>query len=242
VRGRIHLVRRRGALDLRVDGALLSSIRPGGSTTHPVWEALAAPLLALPKERRRAILLLGLGGGAVARAARALAPRARIVAVDRDRDVVLAARRHFGVAELGIEIVVEDARAFLERERRRYDAILEDLFLGSSRSVRKPDWLPEPGVSLALARLRKGGLIASNTIHEGASMARALLAHAPAIVSIAVSGFFNHVLVAGAPARSARRLRRGLAADPRLRLTLPRLALRTLRAPARPVPTETPMA
>ncbi len=207
----------------------MSSVQTGGPTTHPVWEAIGAPLVALPENQRRSILLLGLGGGAVARVARALAPHARIVAVDLDREVVAAAHRHFGLAELRVDVVVEDARAFLERDRRLYDAILEDLFLGVRRTLRKPQWLPEPGLRLALARLDPGGFLACNTIHERAALTRALLSHRPALVQIAVEGYYNHILVAGPARWSAGSLRRVLATEPRLGRTLPRLSLRTLR-------------
>jgi spermidine synthase len=229
LKARVRVVEHGGARELRVDGALMSSIRPGGPTTHPVWEALGAPLALLPEGRRRSILLLGLGGGAVARVARTLAPHAQIVAVDRDREVVAAAHRHFGLDDLNVEVVVGDARAFLEHERRRYDAILEDIFVGPGRSVRKPEWLPEPGLTLALARLSPGGFLASNTIHERAAVARALLRHRRTLVQIAVEDYVNHILVAGPANWSAASLRCVLASEPRLRRTLARWSLRTLK-------------
>ena len=86
---------------------------------------LAAGIAALPRRRRRSVLLLGLGGGSAARVARALAPRARIVGVEIDPSVVRLARRWFDLDALGIEVVVEDARAYLEKCPRRFDAVLE---------------------------------------------------------------------------------------------------------------------
>jgi len=208
----------------------MSSIRPGGPTTHPVWEALGAPLVALV-DAPRSILLLGLGGGAVARVARALAPGARIVAVDCDLEVVAAARRHFGLDDLDVEVVVEDARGYLERAGPGYDAILEDIFVGPGRTVHKPDWLPEPGLTLALARLNPDGFLACNTIHERLAVARALLGHRQRLVEIAVEDYHNHILVAGPAGWAAASLRRALAAEPRLRRTLPGLRLRTRSRP-----------
>lgn len=229
LKSRLQVVRRCGALELRLDGALASSIQPGRATTHPVWETLAGSILALEARWRRSILLLGVGGGAAAHVARALAPDARIVGVEHDPDVADAARRHFGLDALGVELVVDDALRFLQSDRGRYDAILEDLFVGSSRSLRKPEWLPEPGVTLALSRLTASGLLACNTIHEGPAMQHALLRHTPRLVSIAVAGFHNRILVAGAPSVTASSIRSVFAADPRLRRTLPKLAFRTLR-------------
>jgi len=103
------------------------------------------------------VLLLGLAAGSVGRAVRALDPDAEIVGVELDREVVRLARRHFGLDGLGIELVVGDALEFLRTERRRFDLIVEDLFVGPSRSVRKPEWLLGEGYPLIRRRLRRGG-------------------------------------------------------------------------------------
>ena len=211
-----------------MDGTLASSYRPGRSA-GPVWDALAAPLLALPQARRRRVLILGLGGGSAARVARALAPDALIVGVERNADVLEAARRHFELDALRIEPVVADALAYLEHESREFDAVIEDLFLGSVRSVRKPDWLPQPGFALASRRLARGGVLSSNTIHETAAVARAFRLLFRTVVSIGVDGHYNHILAGGPGALAAAGLRRRLAAHPLLGAVLPRLSFRTLQ-------------
>ena len=48
--------------ELIIDGTLASFFQEGRVDTGSGWDALAAPLLVLPPERRRQILLLGLGG------------------------------------------------------------------------------------------------------------------------------------------------------------------------------------
>lgn len=227
-------VRRRGALvELRIDGTLSSAHRPGGGAAGPIWETLGGLILALPPERRRSVLMLGLGGGSAARVARRYAPHARIVGVERNPDVARAAVEHFGLGDLGIEVVVDDALAFLKRNREGYDLVLEDIFIGPNASVRKPEWLPEPGLLLALDRLEDGGLLGSNTIHEGAPTIRTLRTRRSAVVAIAVEGYYNRIVVAGPPSLTTTSLRRIFAAEPRLARTLPKLSFRTA---ARPTP------
>src|SRR5690606_23955990 len=102
-----------GGLRLEIDGTFASLWRPGTAATGSVWDALVAPLLALPPPRRRRVLILGLGGGSAARLIRALAPHAEIVGVELDGAVVAAARRHFALDALGIEVRCEDARRVL---------------------------------------------------------------------------------------------------------------------------------
>lgn len=221
---RVHVRRGSHGLELRVDGTLASAL--GSSHARPVWAALAAPLLLLPEARRRRLLILGLGGGAAAHWLRELAPGAEIVGVELDPDVAAAARRDFGMDRLGVDVVLGDALAFLRRERRRFDLVIEDVFVGPSRSIRKPPWLPEPGLELALRRLGAGGLLACNTIHEAPQLSRALRRRGP-VVEIAVARYWNRVYVAGALA-DARRLRRRLDDHPSFAATRSALRLRTL--------------
>jgi len=218
--------------ELVVDGTFASFYRPGEVTTGSVWDAIAAPLLALPPARRRRVLLLGLGGGSVARLVRALAPSCSIVGVELDAEVIRAARRAFDLDSLGIELVHADARSFLERDRSRYDAVLEDIFVGRGDDVHKPDWIPRPGTALAARRLRPGGLLVSNTLDEWREVARELRRLLPRLVAIDVLGFDNRILVGGPAGASsqldARRLRAAVAHDPVLRDTLDQLRFRTL--------------
>ncbi len=222
---RVHVRRGRHGLELRVDGTLASAL--GTSDARQVWAALAAPLLLLPETRRRRLLILGLGGGAAAHWLRELAPRAEIIGVERDHEVADAARRYFGVDRLRVDVVVADALQFLRQERRRFDLIIEDVFVGPNRSIRKPPWLPEPGLELVWRRLAPGGLLACNTIHEGPTLSQALRRRGP-VVEIAVTGYWNRVYVAGGGA-SARRLRRRLVDHPRYAATRSALRLRTCR-------------
>ncbi|MBW2267858.1 MAG: fused MFS/spermidine synthase [Deltaproteobacteria bacterium] len=225
-------VGRRGRA-LEIDGTFASWYEPGLPITGSVWDALAAPLLALPPARRRDVLVLGLGGGSVARVVRALAPQARIVGVEMSGEVLRAARRWLELDALDVEVVRADARVYLQRARRRYDLVIEDLFVGRGRAVHKPDWLPDPGLEWVRRRLAPGGLLVSNTIDEAAPMAAALARHFRGLISIEVEDYDNRVLVAGGRQLTARGLRAALGADPILGATLPRLKLRTLAGQGR---------
>jgi SAM-dependent methyltransferase len=222
------VVRRvRGGLELRIDGTQASVHRPGGALTGVVWWALASPVLLLPRTRRPRVLLLGLAAGSVARALRALDSDAEIVGVELDRDVVRLARSHFDLDRLRLELVVGDALEFLERDRRRFDLIVEDLFVGKSRCVRKPDGLLGEGYRLIRKRLRPGGYIVSNTIHEMPAVVRALRPFGGRIVSLDVRGHWNRITVCGRDLPSARVLRKALASRTETSRMLRRVALRS---------------
>jgi precorrin-6B methylase 2 len=227
-----HLEVRRvpgGGLELRVDGTLASYSRPGGSVTGTVWWALGAPILLLPPARRRT-LLLGLGAGSVARAIRALAPRAKIVGVEHDDGILRLARQHFGLDLLDLEVAPGCALEYLRRNRRSFDLVVEDLFVGPSRSVRKPDWLLTEGYSLIRKRLRPGGLLVSNTIHETREVVEALEPFPGRILSLDIRGHWNRIVVCGRDLAPAREVRSFLAGVPELGGVMARLALRRHRS------------
>ena len=213
---------------LRVDGTFASWYAPGRVTTGSVWDALAVPLLLLPPARRRSVLILGLGAGSAARVVRALAPGARIVGVEHDHAVLCAARRWFGLDDLGLEVVEADARGFLRRSRRRFDAILEDVFVGRGRAVRKPEWLPVPGLAIAARRLARNGILVSNAIDEAPAVAREMHRHFPVTIGVDVADYDNRIVVGARRGHCARTLRAAVGREEVLAATLRRLSFRTL--------------
>jgi spermidine synthase len=214
-------------LELRVDGTQASVHRPGQSVTGVVWWTLASPILLLPRRRRRRVLLLGLAAGSVARAVRALDPGAEIVGVELDPEVVRLARRHFHLDDLGVEVVLADALEYLRRERRLFDLVVEDLFVGPSRSVRKPEGLVDEGYPLIPRRVRPGGCVVANTIHEMPAIVRALRPFGHRIVSLDVRRHWNRIVAWGRDLPPPTTLRGILAARPETARLLPHLSLRS---------------
>lgn len=220
--------------ELRVGGTSASWYQPGRLLTGSVWDALGVPVLALPPERRREVLILGLGGGSAARLIRAAAPEARIVGVELDGAVVEAARAHFALDELALEVRVADARRFVAEDRGRYDLVLEDCFVGGEDGLTKPPWLPEPGLDEIAARLAPGGVLVCDAIHEATEIGAALAARFASVVRIELFDCVNQVFVATDRPLAARSFRRAVARDPVLADALGNLRFRTVQRPAAP--------
>ena len=224
---RTVIVRRAGGLQLRVNGTLASFQREDPEATGPVWWALAAPIVLLPARRRPPrVLVLGLGAGSVARAMRILDPAAEIVGVERDRAILKLARRHFGLGRLGVEVVADDVFRYLRRERRRFDLIVEDVFVGPLRTVHKPPGLLEEAYPLIGRRLRPGGLVVSNTIHESPAVVRAMRRFGARVVSLDVRRHWNRIVVAGRDLPPPREVRGRLAGQGPLARTLSQVKIR----------------
>jgi spermidine synthase len=198
-------------------------------TTGSVWDGIAAGLLALPPSLRRSVLLLGLGGGSAARVVRAVAPRARILGVEIDPSVVRAARRWFELDALGVEVVVADAAAYLAHTRRRFDAVLEDVFVGEARRLRKPPGFPLPALDDVRRVLRPGGVAVCNTLDESAEVRTALARRFRHLARIEIDDYDNRIFVASDGPLSAAALREAVAADPVLGPSLRTLSFRRVR-------------
>jgi spermidine synthase len=213
---------------LHVDGTTASFYTPGSESTGSVWDALAAPLLWLPPQKRKSVLILGLGGGSAARMVRALAPGAKLVGVERSAEVIRAAKRWFDLDTLDVEVIRSDAQAFLTKSRRTFDAVIEDVFVGQAGDEHKPEWLLESGLRSAARRLRRGGLLITNTIDETNLVARALRPRFRSVVQIGIEGYDNRVLVAGPAGLDGRGLRAAVQANPALAKALPQLSFKRL--------------
>ena len=235
--GRVRVQKSRHGLELIVDETFASFQAADGPATRCVWDALAAPAVVLGSSPAPRVLVLGYGGGSAARIVRALCPRARLTGVEFDPEVVAAARRHFDVDGLGVDLRLADARDFLEKSARRlrgkpqagYDLILEDVFVGRGDGVHKPDWIPVPGHVLARLCLRRGGLLVSNTIDETAPIQSALKNSFRSVLGITVEDYDNRILVASDRVLCARTLRSLIRAAPILRDSLDLLSIRTLK-------------
>jgi spermidine synthase len=156
----LRIVRQGKTIRLKSREGTFSYFRPDQLFTGFSWDAHTAGLLLI-KHQVRAILILGLGGGTIARQCRLMFPRAEIVGVEIDRGVVEWARRYFELESLGISTVITPGQDYLRRVRRQFDAIVDDMWSPQPGDPRpalvEPDW-----ISLINARLRRSGVYTLN--------------------------------------------------------------------------------
>ncbi|HUZ74322.1 MAG TPA: methyltransferase domain-containing protein [Stellaceae bacterium] len=117
------------------------------------YERAMLASLALVAEPRRA-LLLGLGGGAMARHLAAYMPALEVTLVERDPAVIACARRYFRLEPAVIEA---DAMAWVATARHGFDVVMVDLYDAAGAMAFPPRFWHE-----CRAALRPGGAIAVN--------------------------------------------------------------------------------
>lgn len=114
-------------------------------------------LLFVPDPRR--VLMVGLGGGSLAKFCHRHLPRARVAVVEIDRDVI-ALRDEFGIPEdRRLAIVEADAAEYLGATEADSDVLLLDGFDAEGIA---PAFLDRSFYRAARRRLKRGGMLVAN--------------------------------------------------------------------------------
>ena len=108
---------------LRV-GGVIQSVEVDERYTADVWDAM------LPRRRPASALILGLGGGSIAKLMTRRWGRLPITGIERDPAVVALARREFGLDQFDhLTVVTADAFVWTRMCEQTFDAICVDLYV-----------------------------------------------------------------------------------------------------------------
>jgi spermidine synthase len=152
------------ATEFRVEGAVHAFHHRRRFLTGLAWDMIAASALLGDRPKPRSVLMLGLAGGTAFRVLRHLLPDCQLTAVDIDPEIVALAREHMDLDSLGIEVVIGDAYPWLAKNRRRFDVVIDDIYLAGKTDVFRPRaW--DPLLLDHLCRtLSPGGVLAVNLV------------------------------------------------------------------------------
>lgn len=150
--------------EFRVAGAIHAWWHQSRFLTGLAWDNLAAACLLRPAGPPRSILMLGLAGGTAFRILRHLLPGCQLTAVDIDGAIISLAREHMALDQLGVEIHTADAYGWLAKNKRRFDVVMDDIYLAGAGDVFRPagsgsEYLPRLKRAMA-----PGGLLCMNLV------------------------------------------------------------------------------
>jgi spermidine synthase len=190
------------ATEFRVAGATHAWHHKRRFLTGLAWDMIAAaPLLAAKPPKT--VLMLGLAGGTAYRTLRHLLPDCRLTAIDIDAEIIALARKHMNLDSLGLEIITADAYAWLAKNRRTFDAVIDDIYLAGKTDVFRPQAWDGNFLQHLQRAVAPGGVLAVNLVtgagHRGMqSLTRRILReNFPVVRSITSPEAMNEVLVAG---------------------------------------------
>ncbi len=191
------------AAEFRVAGAIHASYHEKRFLTGLAWDPLAAAALLRPSGEPASILMLGVAGGTALRTLRHLFPDVSLTGIDLDAELIDLARSEMHLNDTGAEIIIADAYAWMKQNKRRFDLIIDDLYLAGDDDVFRADSCDADWLGLIKRSLAPGGLLALNLVigpgHRAKQTAtrKNLSARFPSVRSLRTEESMNEILVAG---------------------------------------------
>lgn len=223
-------------VEFRVAGAVHAWWHRQRLLTGLAWDNLAAACLLRAGGPPRSVLMLGLAGGTSLRVLRHLLPECRFTAVEIDPEIVEVARREMALDELGIEVVIGDAYQWLRGKRRKFDVVVDDVYLAGKDDVFRPLAWEREHLAMLGRTVAAGGLLAANLVtgpgHRTmqSRVRRMFRGNFPVVRSVTTRDSLNETLVGGEGVATGRALERWEAsfAESRDRVYWRRLRVRKL--------------
>jgi spermidine synthase len=164
-RSSVEVSESRGVRTLHLGGdAIQSAIRLSSPDRLELAYTRAMMAFLLFRPAPRDVLMIGLGGGSIARFVHERLPRTRITVVEINPEVVAAARSHFGLPDdRRVRVLVDDGEASVPTLRGACDVLLLDAF-EDGRSV--PSLATRAFYEGCREALRPGGMLVVNFIAD----------------------------------------------------------------------------
>lgn len=135
-----------------------------GGPVEAVWKRGLKKFTAEERPVKKA-LILGLGGGTIAKILRKKYPDAKIVGVDLDPVIVQLGKEYFGLNKLNVEVSIADAFEMSQKIRKdKFDLICVDLYVGDKFPEK---FATEEFVNNVQRLLSKGGYAIFNRLYFG---------------------------------------------------------------------------
>lgn len=114
-------------------------------------------------------LILGLGGGTVAKLISDFWPKSKITGVDIDSVIVELGKKYLGIDDKKVEIKIADALDFVSKNSSKYDFIIVDLY----RGFKFPEkFSSNKFLERIFSLLKRNGLIVFNRLYTSEAKVR----------------------------------------------------------------------
>lgn len=111
----------------------VENLTQSGGVVYEVWETVLKKVRKI-KSHADSCLILGLGGGSVAKLTEKYWPEAAITGVDIDPLMVEMGKKYLGFDEKRTEVVIGDAEEYLTKvsgRKQKFDLIFVDMYVGT---------------------------------------------------------------------------------------------------------------
>lgn len=180
---------------LYTNKAFHTQYHPGHLLTSAVWDLLSLPSL-MSDASPASVLVLGVAGGTVIHQLEALHQPKSIVGVELDAVHIRLARRYFDLNYDNLTLVQSDAADWLKQSRKRFDYIVDDVFVHGTDDPARPIELDQQWYALLTRHLTRTGMLVQN--HIDPDQAKKTRAHLPGrtLITFETTHFENQVVAA----------------------------------------------
>jgi spermidine synthase len=174
--------------------------------TGGVWDLLGiAPLFAdrfsppsqpCQAASRSKVLMLGVGGGSAIHQLNKLLKPDVIVGIEFDPVHIQIAQTHFGLIDSNIKLIEADAFDWVKQNRRRFDIVVDDLFVDAPGDPVRPFALNDTWLNQLLKKLTDNGVLIQNHLlnSHAKQVAEELRQHFSSAILLTVPRYENVVL------------------------------------------------
>ena len=103
----------------------VNNLTQSGGVVETIWRET---LKNLKIKELKNCLILGLGGGTVAKLIKKYWPESKVTGVEIDPVMVELGRKYLGLDDT--EVIIQDAYEFIEKNKEKYDLVIVDLYVG----------------------------------------------------------------------------------------------------------------
>ncbi len=131
-----------------------NGLTQSGGIVEEIW---TSTLKKIRTKEIKSVLILGVGGGTVAKISRKFWPDTKISGVEIDPIMIELGKKYLGLSEIGIDIKIQDAIKII---RDKFDLVIVDLYQG--------DKFPEKfGSEKFLRSLTRNKIVIFNRLYYG---------------------------------------------------------------------------
>lgn len=103
-----------------------NGLTQSGGIVENIWKSTLKQI----KDNCENILILGLGGGTLAKLLRKKYPKAKITGVEIDPIMIELGKKYLDLDKYNVDIKIIDAFKFLKNNKEKYDLLIIDTYLG----------------------------------------------------------------------------------------------------------------
>lgn len=108
------------------------------------------------------VLILGLGGGSIAKLTRKFWQKSKIIGVEIDPFMVEMGSKHLGLSKTGVKVKIDDALEYCKKCKDKFDLICIDTYVGDQFPKKFED---EKFLKLIIILLSKNGMAVFNRLY-----------------------------------------------------------------------------